>query len=528
MYKSETKEEVQFMKTMKRLAAMLLAVCLMVPCVQLAVQAADGIIFFSDLTDVKVGEEFTIKGSVKNRGGNLGNVDITMQYDTSAMEFVSGDTGVTDNGDGTIEYSGTVQGQDLLEFNMTFKALIQGETRMRQQSATVTAEDGTTLDMEEGYADIAIVEGDGASQTSSSGSAQASSKKITVGSEEYTIASDFPENALPSGFAAADITYDGETVKGAKQEKGDLQLLYLLDSSNLGAFYIYNESKNACSPMQMINLSETSSIILLDDVEDVELPARYTKVELEISDDHSVPAWHDSKNDRFYLLYTVNTDGEKALYKYDSKDQTYQYYGQPTSAASASADTPSGIIGKITTFAGDHIEYVLIGAAFAILIFLLLIIILAVKLHRRNLELDDVYDELDELNGKKEGKAAEAVPEVHQEIPEPSLAKDVREEEPAQDDDFDDFESYDEDFEEEYDETYDDYEDEDYDDYDDYEDEDYEEDYDSDYYDDDYENYEEEYEERRPVRKQSRTSARKVKKQENDDDDDFSIDFIDL
>ena len=382
--------------------------------------------------------------------------------------------------------------------------------------------------MEEGYADIAIVEGDGASQTSSSGSAQASSKKITVGSEEYTIASDFPENALPSGFAAADITYDGETVKGAKQEKGDLQLLYLLDSSNQGAFYIYNESKNACSPMQMINLSETSSIILLDDVEDVELPARYTKVELEISDDHSVPAWHDSKNDRFYLLYTVNTDGEKALYKYDSKDQTYQYYGQPTSAASASADTPSGIIGKITTFAGDHIEYVLIGAAFAILIFLLLIIILAVKLHRRNLELDDVYDELDELNGKKEGKAAEAVPEVHQEIPEPSLAKDVREEEPAQDDDFDDFESYDEDFEEEYDETYDDYEDEDYDDYDDYEDEDYEEDYDSDYYDDDYENYEEEYEERRPVRKQSRTSARKVKKQENDDDDDFSIDFIDL
>ena len=37
------------MKIMKRIAAMLLAVCLVVPCTKLAVNAADGVIFFTDL-----------------------------------------------------------------------------------------------------------------------------------------------------------------------------------------------------------------------------------------------------------------------------------------------------------------------------------------------------------------------------------------------------------------------------------------------------------------------------------------------
>ena len=55
----------------------------------------------------------------------------------------------------------------------------------------------------------------------------------------------------------------------------------------------------------------------------------------------------------------------------------------------------------MTTFVQDHVEVVLIGAGFVFLVLLLLILILAVKLHRRNLELDDVYDELDDLTQKR-------------------------------------------------------------------------------------------------------------------------------
>ena len=59
------------MKLVKRLAAMLLAVCLVVPCARLAVNAADGLIFFTDLEGIAVGDTFTITGSVVNRDGNL-------------------------------------------------------------------------------------------------------------------------------------------------------------------------------------------------------------------------------------------------------------------------------------------------------------------------------------------------------------------------------------------------------------------------------------------------------------------------
>ncbi len=49
------------MKLMKRLAGILLAVCLVVPFTRLYVNAADGVIFFTDLDGIQVGETFTIQ-----------------------------------------------------------------------------------------------------------------------------------------------------------------------------------------------------------------------------------------------------------------------------------------------------------------------------------------------------------------------------------------------------------------------------------------------------------------------------------
>nr|WP_317283901.1 hypothetical protein [uncultured Sellimonas sp.] len=515
------------MKIMKRIAAMLLAVCLVVPCTKLAVNAADGVIFFTDLEGIKVGDEFTIKGSVKNRGGNLGDVKITMEYDSTAMKFVSGDN-VTDQGDGTLVYSGTVGDKDLLEFNMEFEALVQGETRLEQTEAEVTDENGASVNIVEpaGYSDVKIVEGDGTTDSSDNETtAQQSGLKATVGGEEYVVASQFPEKELPSGFQTADINYGGQTVKGAKQEKGDMQLLYLIGKDNKGSFFAYDAEKNECSPLQLVTVSEGNTIILLSDAEGVTLPARYKKMELEISETDTIPAWHDSKNERFYLLKALNSEGETALYQYDSKDKTYQYYGSIASAVSAETDKGNGILGKVSVFVQDHADYVVIGAGFAFLILLILLIVLSVKVHRRNLELDDVYDELDELNGKK----ASEEPESEEEYEEEEFEEDKTPEDNSQsEDDFDDFEQFDEN---DLDDSYDDseYSDE-YEEEEEYDNvsEDYESDYDPDYdddadYDDDYDfdDFEEEYENPKPAKKSKGSK-------DDDSDDDFSIDFIDL
>ena len=520
------------MKLMKRLAGILLAVCLVVPFTRLYVNAADGVIFFTDLDGIQVGETFTIQGSVVNRDGNLGQVELTMSYDTTAMRYVDGDANVTDQGDGTLVYYGTVNGKESLDFNMEFEALVQGETRLEQKGAEVTDANGETLNLLDppGYSDVKIEAGDGTQ--SSSGTATGSKVTLNVNDTEYTVASSFPSNELPAGFSAADITVNGETVKGAVKENGNVQLLYLLDSGNVGAFFLYHAEDGSVSPIQIVNLASGGSLILLGDRGDVTLPARYQEVELELSDTQTLPAWQDSKNSRYYLMNGLNADGDQAIYRYDSKDQTYQYYGDDVTATTSGKDSDSGVFGKVTTFVQDHVEVVLIGAGFVFLVLLLLILILAVKLHRRNLELDDVYDELDDLTQKRSSSGTQG-PETKSSMKKESddLPKIQMPEEG-----FDEFEQFDSDDYEEYDSSADD-EFEDYeDDYEDFED-DYEDDYteessddDSDFdsdddYDDDYDDFEENYEESRPSKKFGRGKKKKTQK---DDDDDFSIDFIDL
>ena len=283
------------MKLMKRLAGILLAVCLVVPFTRLYVNAADGVIFFTDLDGIQVGETFTIQGSVVNRDGNLGQVELTMSYDTTAMRYVDGDANVTDQGDGTLVYSGTVNGQERLDFNMEFEALVQGETRLEQKGAEVTDANGETLNLLDppGYSDVKIEAGDGTQ--SSSGTATGSKVTLNVNDTEYTVASSFPSNELPAGFSAADITVNGETVKGAVKENGNVQLLYLLDSGNVGAFFLYHAEDGSVSPIQIVNLASGGSLILLGDRGDVTLPARYQEVELELSDTQTLPAWQEQQ-----------------------------------------------------------------------------------------------------------------------------------------------------------------------------------------------------------------------------------------
>ena len=103
-----------------------------------------------------------------------------MSYDSTAMRYVGGDDNVTDQGDGTLVYSGSVDGSRL-DFDMQFEALIQGETRLEQESAEVTDANGDTLNLLDppGYSDVQIVEGDGTAASSST-TAQASGVTLTV------------------------------------------------------------------------------------------------------------------------------------------------------------------------------------------------------------------------------------------------------------------------------------------------------------------------------------------------------------
>ena len=147
------------MKFTKKIATILLSVCLIVPCFSVMALAANGVIFFSDL-ETSVGDEFTITGTAVVSGDVIGDATIHMTYDPSYMRFEEGD-GVNADTDGNLTFKGSGDGSsDRIEFTMKFQALQEGSTRLEQGDATVTDSAGSSVACEEGYADDTIGAGD--------------------------------------------------------------------------------------------------------------------------------------------------------------------------------------------------------------------------------------------------------------------------------------------------------------------------------------------------------------------------------
>ena len=142
------------MKVFKKLAGLVLAVCLAVPVFGTVAFAADGVLMYSD-PSTKVGENVSIDLVVQsNSGETVGNVQVNMNYDPTALEFVSGE-GFTADGSGALTYSGTGSGAEL-RVPMTFRALKAGEAKVNVDSTSATLADGETLELRQGSSTVTI------------------------------------------------------------------------------------------------------------------------------------------------------------------------------------------------------------------------------------------------------------------------------------------------------------------------------------------------------------------------------------
>ena len=134
--KNKDKREGAYMKLMKKLTAVLLSVFLAVPMFGIIANAAEGTLMFSD-PETQVGETVSVDLVVRTQGEAIGDADITMNYDTTALEFISGD-GVEADGSGTLSYFGSGTGsQTELRTTMQFRALKAGETNIEFKAPVV-------------------------------------------------------------------------------------------------------------------------------------------------------------------------------------------------------------------------------------------------------------------------------------------------------------------------------------------------------------------------------------------------------
>ena len=454
------------MKFTKKIATILLSVCLIVPCFSVMALAANGVIFFSDL-ETSVGDEFTITGTAVVSGDVIGDATIHMTYDPSYMRFEEGD-GV----DGNLTFKGSGDGSsDRIEFTMKFQALQEGSTRLEQGDATVTDSAGSSVACEEGYADVTIGAGDPSKIKD-----VANGASVTIDGQEYTLSGDFSDSMIPAGFTAGEITYNDSTYKGAVQEKTGLQMAYLVDGDGKGDFWMYDSSDSSFSPAEQVVISDTYSIVIFDAGSKVSMPAKYSKGNLEING-KTFEIWDEPDRDDFYVLYAVNNDGEESLYLYDSVEHTYQRMETPKSATTPdkkSASKFDAILEKIS----DHLIWFVAAAAVIVILLVIFLLVSVVKLHNRNRELDDLYDEY-ELDDEPQRNPVKPIQPVKAEKKSQFKKRqddDFEDDYDDFDDDFDDDDYYDDDFDDDYDDegisddtrSVDEFDDDDFDSFDDY------------------------------------------------------------
>ena len=114
------------MKLMKKISAIVLSLCLCIPCFSLVAHAADGKISFTD-PETAVGEMVEVKCVLRSSGSSMGDVEVQLAFDSEYLSFQSGD-GV-EAADGSLTYKGD-GGSSEVSFTMTFQALKEGETKI--------------------------------------------------------------------------------------------------------------------------------------------------------------------------------------------------------------------------------------------------------------------------------------------------------------------------------------------------------------------------------------------------------------
>ncbi len=526
------------MKKLRKVTAMLMAVCLMAVCFSFTALAADGSLQFTD-PSAAAGENVTVTAKMRTGGGAIGDGKVTVTYDPSALEFISGENAT--GGNGTIELSSTGDGNvSELSYTMEFKALKEGQATLSVAGYTAYMYSDESLNLTLGSSTITIAPGNGetAPQEQPADNAQPSGDAATVkiDGKNYTIVDEISEALIPAGFTATTYKIEGADHNVLVQETSGMYLVYMQGEDGTKDFFLYDKETGTYSPFEQIDISAGNYIMLLKDTSGIKLPDTYKSTTISLSENGpQYPAWQNSDNQEYYVIYALSSNGTKSLYQYDTVEKTYQRFVAPKTEETKKAD---GFFGKITDTLKDHMGKVIIIAWIVFVVMLVAVIVAAVKLHHRNQELDDLYDQYGidsdddnryQENVKAEKKAPKAA--VFRK-PEPEEEDDYEE---SDDDEFDFDEYDDDDFSDD-----DDYEDEDSDDDfeeftdDDFEDEDFDDDYDDDDYededDDDFENLDDtsDFGDFDDVKEYRKPAGRNKIGRSHTDDSDFKVDFIDL
>lgn len=367
----------------------LLAICCAVLFPAIVSFAAEGTLQFSDPTG-KVGEEITVKVKMEGGGAAIGDGDATLTYDTAMLEFVSGTNATGGNGTVSLSASGTGSETEL-NFELVFKALAEGSTTIQVSGSTAYLYSDETLNLSPGTSTITIEPGDGTAQTSAP-IAQGDAD-IEISGTMYAIYENFTDALIPDGFTRTTIQYNGSEHNAISQDVSGKKLVFLVTGSNDPITALYEEGSNQFIVAERVNVTDEFYIFILGEADGSSLPENFAETTLELNGT-IFPAWENTESTDYYLMYALSSNGDEGFYQYDKKEGTYQRYTVPEKEE-VEEEPDNSIIGKAKALVDQY--FLVAAAAIGMIVLLLLIIIIvqAIKLGRRNAELDELYEQYD-------------------------------------------------------------------------------------------------------------------------------------
>ena len=390
-------------KSMKKtLAGLLLAAAvLVVPSVSVF---AGTVSITGDKDTAAVGESYTVNVKIEDTDGAASAPEVSVNYDTNRLEFVSCSGEYGGGGGGLITLSG--EGADI-----TFNILSGG-----QASVDVTAIfDGDGANPQTTSAYIAV---DGEDTAAAMGGDDGGSGTgIEAGSvatpDGNIVSSVFADEFMPVGFYKTTVSYEEQMVEAAQFDMGGIVLLYVTDATgNNGNFKMYDQATGELSDFLQITGIENRFIIALKAGEEVTIPKDFAKATLQWNS-QSLEAYayvgeatdfNGINPSDFFLLYAVSSEGNRGLYMYDQSEGTYQRFVEGFGGGAAKS-SDEGLLSQITApVMSDSDEggvnvllIIVIGLGVLLLALIITVIVMGIKLHEYNSY--DYIDEDEEDNG---------------------------------------------------------------------------------------------------------------------------------
>lgn len=274
------------------------------------------------------------------------------------------------------------------------KVLVSGDSGLKTGANTVvckiTAEDGKTtktytitVNKAESTETAEEPETENAEQTEA---AVMGAQTAEIDGVSYSVATSFDPSLLPEGYTQSSVTYgDTEVMCGSGN---NLTLIYLQAEDGTGSFFIYEPESGQLSPFVTIDVSAKSILVLPPD-DSLELPEGFAPTSIQLNGNYKVQGWvwQSDTEQQYCVVYGLNENGEKNLYRYDIAEKTFQRYFKDPALQSKYDDAKvDELIDQYNSLCEDYNFRFIIIVALLVVCLILVFIIVNLLIHRRESE----------------------------------------------------------------------------------------------------------------------------------------------